>query len=86
MTKRYIVRVSDEERKQLMELLGRKVLAAQNRKRAQVLLKADASENGPAWLDTRIAEACDVTVKTVENVRKSYAMEGLDAAVERKKQ
>jgi hypothetical protein len=86
MAKRYIVRLSDEERKHLMELLGRKVLAAQKRKRAQVLLKADASENGPDWLDTRVAEACDVTVKTVENLRKSYVLEGLDAAIERKKQ
>ena len=83
MAKHYIVRLSDEERKHLMELLGRKVLAAQKRKRAHVLLKADASEDGPAWVDTRIAEACDVTVKTVENLRKSYVLEGLDAAIER---
>jgi transposase len=86
MAKRYIVRLSDEERNRLTELLGRKVLAAQKRKRAQVLLKADASENGPAWVDTRIAEAFDVTVETVENLRKSCVMEGLDAAIERKKQ
>ncbi len=43
MAKRYIVRLSDEERKQLTDLLGKKVLAAKKRKRAQVLLKADAS-------------------------------------------
>ena len=86
MAKRYIVRLSEEERKQLTELLGRKVLAAQKRKRAQVLLKADASPDGPAWVDSRIAEAYDVTVATVENLRKSYVLEGLEAAIERKKQ
>jgi transposase len=86
MAKRYIVRLSGEERKRLMELLGRKVLAAQKRRRAQVLLKADASAEGLAWVDTRIAEACDVTVETVENLRKSYVLEGLEAAIERKKQ
>ena len=48
MAKRYIVRLSDEEKKQLTALLGRKILAAQKRKRAQVLLKADASPDGPA--------------------------------------
>jgi len=86
MAKRYIVRLSDEERKRLTELLGRTVLAAQKRKRAQVLLKADASPDGSAWVDTRTAEACDVTVATVENLRKSYVLEGLEATIERKKQ
>ena len=86
MAKRFIVRLSAEERKQLTDLLGKKVLAAQKRKRAQVLLKADASAEGPAWTDSRIAEACDVTVVTVENLRKSYVLEGLEATVERKKQ
>jgi transposase len=86
MAKRYIVRLSDEERKQLGDILSRKRVAAQKRKRAQVLLKADASKDGPAWIDSRIAEAFDVSVVTVENLRKSYVLEGLDAAVERKKQ
>jgi hypothetical protein len=86
VAKRYIVRLSDDERKQLTDILGRKVLAAQKRKRAQVLLKADASTEGPAWTDSRIAEACDVTVVTVENLRKSYVLEGLEETVERKRQ
>jgi len=86
MAKRYIVRLSDEERIQLTGLLGKKVLAAQKRKRAEVLLKADASKGGPAWVDSRIAEAFEVSVVTVENLRKSYVLEGLEATIERKKQ
>jgi len=86
MTKRYIVRLSDEERKHLADLLGRKKLAAKKRKRAQVLLKADASKDGPAWVDSRIAEAFDVSVVTVEKIRKAYVLEGFEAAIERKKQ
>jgi transposase len=85
MAKRYIVRLSDEERMPLTGLLGKKVLAAQKRKRAEVLLKADASKGGPAWVDSRIAEAFEVSVVTVENLRKSYVLEGLDATIERKK-
>jgi len=85
MAKRYIVRLSEEERKQLADLLGRKVLAAKKRKRAMVLLKADASPDGPAWMDRRIGEAFDVSVVTVENVRRSYVLEGLEASIERKK-
>lgn len=50
------------------------------------MLKADASPDVPAWIDSRIAEACDVSVVTVENLRKSYVLEGLEATIERKKQ
>jgi transposase len=70
----------------LTGLLGKKVLAAKKRLRVQVLLKADAGPQGPTWIDSRIAEAFDVTVLTVEKIRKSYVLEGLEAAIERKKQ
>jgi transposase len=86
MAKRYVVRLSEEERERLAALLGKKVQAAQKRKRAQVLLKADAGPQGPGWIDRRIAEALDVSVVTVENLRKSYVLEGLEATIERKKQ
>jgi len=86
MAKHYIVRLNDEERKQLTELLGRKILAAKKRKRAQVLLKADAAQDGPAWIDSRIGEAFDVSVVTVEKIRKGYVLDGLEAAIERKRQ
>ena len=86
MAKRYIVRLTDEERSQLRDLLARKRLAAQKRTRAQILLKADASEDGHAWVDTRIAEAFEISRITVENLRKRYVLEGLDAAIQRKKQ
>ena len=86
MAKRYIVRLNEEERKQLTALLGKKVLAAKKRKRIQVLLKADASQDGPAWMDRRISEAFDVSVVTVEKIRQSYVLEGLEATIERKKQ
>ncbi len=86
MAKHYVVRLGDEERTKLVELLGKKHFAAKKRMRAQVLLKADASEDGPAWMDNRIAEAFDVSVVTVEKIRKSYVLEGFEAAIERKKQ
>jgi transposase len=86
MAKRYIVRLNDDERQQLTNLLGRKVLAARKRAHAQTLLKADAGQDGPAWIDSRIAEAFDLSVVTVETIRKRYVLEGLEAAIERKKQ
>ena len=66
MAKRYTVRLNDEEKQQLTELLGKRNLAGKKRKRIQVLLKADESPDGPAWIDSRIAEAFDVSVVTVE--------------------
>jgi hypothetical protein len=86
MTKRYIVRLNEEEKQQLVELLGKRNLAGKKRARAQVLLKADESPDGPAWIDSRIAEAFDVSVVTVEKIRKSYVLAGLAAAIERQRQ
>jgi transposase len=86
MHKRYIAKLSKDERKQLTELVKKEKVAAKKRTHAQVLLLADSSRNGPAWGDEGIAEACGVTVRTVENVRKRLVLEGLDAALNRKPQ
>jgi hypothetical protein len=68
--KRYVVQLADEERSFLTQLIAKKTVAARRRTRAQILLKADAGSQGPAWTDRRIAEAFDVTSRTVENVRR----------------
>ena len=86
MVKRYVVRLTEEERKRLVDVVGQKRVGAQKRRRAQVLLKADVGPGGPAWVDTRIAEAFEVSVVMVENVRKRCVLEGLEAALERKPQ
>jgi hypothetical protein len=86
MHKRYIVKLDKDERKQLTELVKKEKVAAKKRTHAQVLLLADCGRNGPAWKDEAIAEACRVTVRTVENLRKRLVLEGLDAALNRKPQ
>src|SRR4051794_40983636 len=48
---------------------------------ARVLLQADASESGPDWTDTRIAEAVRVSVRTIERVRQRFVEEGQEAAL-----
>jgi transposase len=50
-------------------------------KHAQILLKADQAEGGPAWPDTRIAEALNVGITTVERIRQRFVEEGLAAAL-----
>jgi transposase len=52
--------------------------------RGRILLKADQSDNGPGWPDERISEALDVTVQTIERVRKQLVEEGFDAVLSRR--
>lgn len=51
--------------------------------RVRILLKADQSDDGPAWPDAKISEAFDVTVQTIERVRKQLVEEGFDAVLSR---
>ncbi len=75
MEKKYIVRLTDDERSQLHEVLKKLKGSSQKVRRAQVLLKADA--DGPNWTDQRIAEAFDCRVQTVEKIRRRLVEEGL---------
>jgi transposase len=83
--KRYIVRLSGEERKSLKTLISSGKGPARMFTRARILLKADVGEGGPGWPDEKIAEALDVTVQTVERVRKQLVEEGLEAVLRRRK-
>ena len=51
MQKKYIVRLSDEERGSLNEVIKKLKGSGQKVRRAQVLLKADAE--GPSWTESR---------------------------------
>jgi transposase len=81
--KRYIVRLNDEERQRLSDLVARGTTQAYRIKHANILLKADA--DGPAWKDAQIAEAFGCHRTTVEGVRKRFVTQSLDAALGRKK-
>jgi len=86
MNKRYLVKLDKDERRELSELVKKDKIAARKRTHAQVLLLADAGRYGPAWTDEAIAEACQVTVRTTENIRKRLVLDGLEAALNRKRQ
>ena len=83
MNKRYVVRLSAEEREQLETLVSKGKAAAYKIKHANILLMADA--DGPAWTDERIAEGFSVHSKTVGNVRERFVLQGLEEALNRKK-
>ncbi len=82
MNKKYIVRLSDEEREGLESLVSRGKAAAYKIKHANIPLRSDAE--GPAWPDAGVAEACSCHPRTVENVRCRFILEGLETALERK--
>jgi len=83
--KKYIVRLSKEERGRLKRFVSSGKIPARTFNRAHILLKADIGKYGPAWPDNKISEAFEVTVQTVERVRKQLVEEGLDAVLSRHK-
>ena len=83
--KKYIVRLSREERKSLKSLITSGKGPARMFTRARILLKADVGEEGPGWPDEKIAEALDVTVQTIERIRKQLVEEGMEAVLSRRK-
>jgi transposase len=85
MKKKYIVTLSQEERRILRELLSRGKAAARKLMHARILLKADVSPGGPGWDDQKIAEGLEVGRATVERLRKTFVEEGLETALERRK-
>jgi transposase len=82
--KRYVVRLSTAQRNELTAMLRSGEAKVTELRRAQILLKADVS--GPAWVDTRIAEAFGCSRQGVENVRRRFVERGLSGAVHRKTQ
>lgn len=83
MQKKYIVRLSDEERKILGEVVKKLKGTSQKVRRARILLMADA--DGPNWTDKKIAEAVSCRTKTVENIRQRLVTEGFEIVVNGKK-
>ena len=81
MAKRYLVRLSEAERTELEALVKTGRAAARKRLHAQILLKADEGAHGPAWTDTAIMKALDVSIRTVERLRQCLVEEGLETAL-----
>jgi hypothetical protein len=83
MNKKFVVRLSDEERGVCQEIVKKLKGSSQKFRRAQILLKADA--DGPGWIDVKIAEAFGCRVQTIENLRKRLVTDGFALALEGKK-
>jgi hypothetical protein len=85
MKKKYVVTLTEVERRVLQEMLSRGKAAARKLMHARILLKADASPGEPNWDDGTIADGLEVGRATVERVRKAFVEEGFEAALDRRK-
>src|SRR5262245_19151567 len=82
--KTYVVRLSSEERQQLETLVRKGKSPARRLLKARILLKADVSEAGDGWSDSRIIEALDASPSMVYRVRKQLVEEDFAAVLSRK--
>lgn len=82
--KKYVVRLSGEERAQLEMLIAKGKSTAQRLLKARILLKADVSDAGEGWSDSRIIAALDTSPSMLYRVRKQLVEEGLEAVLSRK--
>ncbi len=83
MNKKYVVRLTEEERSELRELVSKGKAAAYKIKHANVILNVDA--DGPSWNDEQAAKAFACSSRTAFSIRQRFVEQGLVAALERKK-
>ena len=85
MKKLYVVRLTLQERERLHGLVHKGRVAAYKRRHAQVLLLVDQGGHGPGYADRVAAERVEMHPRTVEKIRRRCVLEGLDAALGRRK-
>ena len=84
--KRYRVELTPEEREEIKALVSRGRSAAYKQTHARILLMSDEAQDDLPMTDEAIAQALKVGHATVERVRRRCVEEGLEAALNRKKQ
>ena len=82
--KKYVVRLSADERETLESLIHKGKRPAAQVLKARILLKADVSKAGEGWSDSRIVKALDTSLSTVFRTRQRLVEEGFEAVLTRK--
>jgi Homeodomain-like domain len=81
MPKKYVVRLTEQERNELRSVIKKLKGTGQKVRRAQILLKADAE--GPNWIDERISDAFSCRTRTVERLRQRLVERGFEETLHR---
>ena len=84
--KKYCVKLNGEQRPQLEQLVSSGKASARKIMHAHILLKADESQGGPHWSDEQIQQAFGVGAATIWRVRRRFVEQGLDQALNRRRQ
>jgi len=74
--KKYTVELKEEERSYLREMIRKGTEKARKLTRARILLLSSEGKTDPF-----IADALGVSIQTVRNIRKRFAQEGLESAL-----
>ena len=82
---KYHVRLSEEDRTTLLDLVSKGSASARSIMRANVLLAADENSPSGRKSEIEIAELFHVNKQTVHTIRKQHSEKGMDAAISRKK-
>lgn len=81
IVKKYIIRLTPDERAQLLQMVRSGKASARALLHARILLKADSSPEAPGWSDEATGEALELHATTVARVRQRFVEEGLEAAL-----
>ncbi len=84
MVKKYVLKLTEEERSELERLVQKGKTAGWKVQRAQALLQCDQGPRGPAWNDEQVAQAYGCTTRSLESWRKQAVQAGPLALLERK--
>jgi hypothetical protein len=79
ISKKYVVRLTDEERQTLQQVVDKFKGTSQKVRRAQVLLKTDA--DGPDWTDAKIADAFGCRTQSIEKIRERFVTQGFESTL-----
>jgi hypothetical protein len=82
--KKYKITLTPEEIKELKELTQKGKQNTRVIKNALILLNADESKYGKGKKDEEIADFLQVTVRTIENIRRRFVEDSFEAALYRK--
>jgi transposase len=85
MKAKHRVRLSESERHDLSKRIAAGRGSARELAHIRIILKADEGQGGPAWRDEEIARALDVSVATIERVRRRFIAQGAEGAISRKR-
>jgi hypothetical protein len=83
---KYVVKLTEQERHALQQMIAAGKASARKLMHARIVLKADESQEGPAWSDQGISEALEVSRSTIARVRQRFVEQGLEEALNRRPQ